>query len=613
METNQDSGESSTPFQEESRARNNEEKTWDAVMYTKDGSVDRHGRPAIKTTTGGWKSGLLILVNQGLATLAFGGVEVNMVLFSKSVLRQSNAEAANTFSRWMGTVYLFSLVGAFLSDSYLGRYLTCVVFQLLFSIGLIACSLVTHISLLYPRGCGTLDQQCDPHSPKVVAIFYISIYLIALGNGAPEPCLATFGSDQFDEDDPEEKQAKTSFFSYFYVALNLGSLIAETLLVYMESMGYWVFGFWISTFCGMAALVLLVSGTLRYRHFKPSGNPVSRFGQVLVASFRKLKLEVPSNGDGLYEDSSKDGKTTNGSRQIPHTRGLMFLDRAAMLSPLDLSKNMDDEESFMACRDPWRLCTITQVEEVKCVVRLIPIWLCTILSSVVFIQMLSLFVEQGAAMDTTISGTSFRFPPASMTSFDIISTSIFIIFYDKLIVPLYVKLTKKEPEPPSELQRIGIGLAIAVVAMVIAGFVEQHRRRFALPGQEISTLSIFWQIPQYVLVGVSEAFVYVAQWEFFASQTPDSLKSIGLSLSMSSSAIGSYICSIILSVVMDITTKGGKPGWVPQILNDGHLDKFFFLSAMLTAANLGMYVICARRYKSKAVEKDVGAEMASIA
>lgn len=70
-----------------------------------------------------------ILVNQGLANLAFAGVEVNMVLFAKSVLRQTNAEASNTFSRWMGSLYLSSLMGAFLSDSYLGRYLTCVTFQ----------------------------------------------------------------------------------------------------------------------------------------------------------------------------------------------------------------------------------------------------------------------------------------------------------------------------------------------------------------------------------------------------------------------------------------------------------------------------------------------------
>lgn len=71
-------------------------------------------------------------MNQGLATLAFFGVGVNLVLFLTRVLDQENADAANSVSKWTGTVYLCSLIGAFLSDSYWGRYLTCAVFQLIF-------------------------------------------------------------------------------------------------------------------------------------------------------------------------------------------------------------------------------------------------------------------------------------------------------------------------------------------------------------------------------------------------------------------------------------------------------------------------------------------------
>ncbi|KNA17420.1 hypothetical protein SOVF_080300 isoform B [Spinacia oleracea] len=572
--------------------------TW--ISYTKDGSLDRHGSPAIKGRTGGWRTGLLLLGNEVLATLAFVGVEVNLVLFSKSVLRQTNAEAANTFSMWMGAVYLFSLLGAFLSDSYLGRYLTCLIFQAVLTIGLVASSFTTQHFLLKPEGCGTLDQQCDPHSKSQTAIFFVSIYFVALGNGAAEPALATFGADQFDEEDPVESRSKTSFFSYFYVALNMGSLIGETILVYIETMGDWVLGFWISTGCGIAALILLFSGTMRYRHFKPSGNPISRFFQVIVASFRKMSLEVPQRGDQLYEVHGKDSEI-NGARKLLHSNGFKFLDRAAIITPADTSFIPEKASPT----NPWRLCTVTQVEEVKCILRLLPIWLCTILSSVVFIQMMSLFIEQGATMNTAIG--AFHFPPASMTAFDIISTSTFIIFYDKLIVPLYVKLTKRKPKPPTELQRIGIGLSIAVVAIVVAGLLEQQRRKYAiLSGEDISPLSIFWQTPQYVLVGIAEAFVYVAQWEFFSSQTPDGIKSIGLGLSMSSSAMGSYLCSFILTVVMHFTTKNGRPGWVPPNLNDGHLDRFFFLSAALTTVNLGFYVLCARRYKCISLEKREG-------
>ncbi|KAG6574799.1 protein NRT1/ PTR FAMILY 7.3-like [Cucurbita moschata] len=544
---------------------------------------------------GGWNCGMLLLVNQGLITLAFAGVEVNLVLFSKSVLRQTNAEAANTFSRWMGTTYCFSLLGAFLSDSYLGRYLTCVIFQLVFIVGLVALSLLTHISLLKPSGCGKIGQLCDPHGLTELTIFYISIYLIALGNGAPEPALATFGAEQFDDKDPKEKRAKTSFYSYFYVSINMGCLISETVLVYIENLGHWMVGFWICAVCGLLAYLLLLSGTSRYRQSKPSGNPISRFSQVIMASMKKMNLKMPSNGEGLYEGPG--GK--KGTRRMLHTEGFKFLDRAAILT---------EEEINLICNqgqtaNPWKLCTVSQVEEVKCILRLLPVWLCTIFASVVFIQMLSLFVEQGAAMNTLVV-SNFHIPPASMTAFDIVSTTLFIMLYDRLLVPFYIRITKRKPKPPSELQRIGIGLAITVVALVIAGFVEQRRLKYAsVTGKETSSLSIFWQTPQYVLVGVSEAFVYVAQMDFFTSQIPDGLKSLGMGLSMSSSAMGSYLASLILTTVMAITKTNGKPGWVPPNLNDGHLDRFFFLSATLTALNLALYLVCAKRYKGSIIEK----------
>ncbi|KAK4414678.1 protein NRT1/ PTR FAMILY 7.3 [Sesamum alatum] len=571
---------------------------------TKDGAIDIYRKPAAKEKNGGWRAGFLLLVSEGLAALAFTGVEVNMVLFSKSVLRQSNADAAKTFSTWMGTLNICTLFGAFLSDSYLGRYLTCVVFQVVLVIGLVLLSVSTQEFMLEPKDCGKIGEMCNQPSSAKLASFYVSVYLLALGSGAIEPALATLGADQFDEDDSEENKSKTKFFSYYYVALNLGSLIAETVLVYIENLGKWVLAFWISTFCGFLALIFLLSGTSRYRHTRPSGNPISRFCQVIVACVRKLKMELPSHGEGLYEVHAKDVKEC--ARRISHTDDFKCLDRAAVMTPADKILLSSKGQT----PNPWHLCTVTQVEEVKCVLRLLPIWFCSIMASVVFVQVLSLFVEQGATMNTQIS--NFQIPPASMTAFDIISTSTFIICYEKVIVPLYIKLTKKEPKMPSELQRMGIGMVISIIAMIVAGLVEQCRLKYANE-REMSSLSIFWQIPQYVLVGVSEAFIYVAQWEFFASQIPDRLKSLGIGLSMSSSALGSYLCTILLTLVMKVTSKHGKPGWIPPNLNEGHLDRFFFLSAALIAFDLVLFITCANRFKCIEIEKrDDGKETPAL-
>ncbi|KAJ0971040.1 hypothetical protein J5N97_018999 [Dioscorea zingiberensis] len=439
-----------------------------------------------------------------------------------------------------------------------------------------------------------------------MAMFYLSIYMLALGNGACEPSLATFGSNQFDEECPGEKPGKNSFYSYFYVATNLGSLFAETVLAYIQNLGQWTLAFWVSVSCSVVAYVLFLSGSVRYRYFKPCGNPLARFCQVVVAAWKKSEVEIPGEDDKLFEVHERNGSGSDraGGRRILHTKAFRFFDHAAIITSKDEIMGSNRSSDY----NPWNLCTVTQVEEVKCIMRLLPIWFCTIFFSVIIVQMASLFVEQGAAMKTTIN--SFHIPPASMTLFDIISVSLFIVFYDKLIAPAYAKLMKTVPEGPSEITKMGIGLVIAFMGMITAGLVEQQRLKYAQKGgTELSSLSILWQVPQYILIGVSEAFVYVGQLDFFGSQTPDGMKSTGIGLCMFSNFLGSYLCSFIVSIVMEVTTKGGRPGWIPANLNDGHLDRFFFLMAGLTVFELLGYIWCARYYKFKSLEsKGVASE-----
>ncbi|CAA0842486.1 Protein NRT1/ PTR FAMILY 7.3 [Striga hermonthica] len=552
--------------------------------YTLDGTVDRHGRPAIRASSGSWFAGILLLVNQGLCTLAFYGVGVNLVLFLTRVIGQDNSSAANDVSKWTGTVYLFSLLGAFLSDSYWGRYKTCAIFQAIFVVGLVSLSLSSYFFLVKPDGCGDGSTPCGPHSTIETILFYLSIYLVALGNGGYQPTIATFGADQFDEEHPVESHSKVAFFSYFYLALNLGMLGSNTILGYLENDGMWALGFWASSGSAIAALVLFLVGRPRYRHFVPKGNPWKLFCQVIVAASRKWRVEVPSGGGGLYEKQECGSEYDNGARKILHSDGFKFLDKAAVETSIDYAAGTG--------RDPWRLCTVTQVEEVKTIGRLLPIWLCTIIFSLVYTQMTSLFVEQGAAMDNRLAG--FRVPPASMSAFEIISAAAFILFHRRLVDPAVASL-RKSGSGLTEIERMGVGLAVAVMSMVAAGVVEHFRMRDAV--RSSSGLTIFWQVPQYVFIGVSEIYMLVGQLEFFNGQVPDGLRSFGSALSMTSISLGNYASSLILTIVTEVSTSGGDPGWIPRNLNRGHLDNFFYLLAILTAVDLMIYIVCAKAYK----------------
>jgi hypothetical protein len=71
------------------------------------------------------------VANQGLWNVATLAVATSLVLYFREALHMGNAEAANNVTNWFGTTWLLTLLGGFLGDSYLGRFWTCVLFQLI--------------------------------------------------------------------------------------------------------------------------------------------------------------------------------------------------------------------------------------------------------------------------------------------------------------------------------------------------------------------------------------------------------------------------------------------------------------------------------------------------
>ncbi|KAK4342743.1 hypothetical protein RND71_038559 [Anisodus tanguticus] len=61
--------------------------------------------------------------------------------------------------------------------------------------------------------------------------------------------------------------------------------------------------------------------------------------------------------------------------------------------------------------NPWRLCTVTQGEEVKSIICLLPVWACCIVFTTVYSEMNTTFVLQGNTMDRHM-GIHFRIPSA---------------------------------------------------------------------------------------------------------------------------------------------------------------------------------------------------------
>ena len=239
--------------------------------------------------------------------------------------------------------------------------------------------------------------------------------------------------------------------------------------------------------------------------------------------------------------------------------------------------------------------------QVKVLLRMIPIMVTSAMFSTVYNQLSTLFVIQGATMDLRLG--HFKIPPASLTVFELSSVLVWIPIYDFAVVPFVSKITKN-PRGFTELQRLGIGLGISVFGMVAAAAVEIKRLEVALEHGLLDDptvpvpLSVFWQVPQYFLMGAAEVFAYVGVYEFFYGESPDAMRGLGTAFALLTVALGSFLSSVLLTIVTRLTTRDGAPGWIADNLNRGHIDYFFWLLAGMSSFNLVLYVMCARCYKT---------------
>uniref|UniRef100_A0A0D9V956 Major facilitator superfamily (MFS) profile domain-containing protein n=1 Tax=Leersia perrieri TaxID=77586 RepID=A0A0D9V956_9ORYZ len=526
------------------------------------------GRPSStkKDRRNTWASAF-ILVNNFLQYTAYFGVSTNLVNYLKFRLHESSKSAANNVTNWQGTGSITPLLAAYLADAFLGRYWTILIFII---ISILGYGVVTVSAAAALQG----------------SVFYAGLYLVALGGGLLV-VMAPFGADQFDESDEVERRRQSSFFNWFYLSLNCGSLIGGTVVVWVQTSVGWGIGYGIpAIFCAISAAVFL-AGTATYRRDRlPGGSPLTRIAQVVVAAVRKYDVVVPADASLLlHECDDVDGDVGDagdgviqGGRRLVHTA--QFSDKA---SP-----------------SPWRLCTVTQVEELKCVLRLLPVWATGIIYAAAYTQMSTTFILQGDTLDPRVAG--FKVPAAVLSVFDTLSVMLWVPLYDRAIVPLARRATGHD-RGFTQLARMGVGLVVLTLAMLVAGALEVARRRViarhGILDDGYLPMSIFWQVPQYVVVGASEVFTFIGQMEFFYDQAPDGMRSLCSALSSTSFALGNYASSAIVAVVARATARGGRLGWIPDDINRGHLDDFFWLLAVLCVGNFAAYLVIARWYTYK--------------
>ncbi|XP_068309352.1 protein NRT1/ PTR FAMILY 4.6-like [Pyrus communis] len=558
------------------------------------GYVDWRNRPAKQGCHGGMIAASFVLAVEILENLAFLANASNLVLYLSKFMHFTPSTSANIVTDFMGTAFLLALLGGFLADAFFTTYYIFLISAAIEFMGLLILTIQAQIPSLKPPPCVSVSTKspCQEVHGARTAMLFAGLYLVALGVGGIKGSLPPHGAEQFDETTQQGRKQRSAFFNYYVFCLSCGALVATTFVVWIEDNKGWQWGLGISTATILISIPLFLLGSPKYRTKIPAGSPITTIFKVLAAAiWNACKARKPSNTvTNMPVTPSCMNEPIEGDEQTCQTptESLKFLNLAVTTRPVH----------------PMLQCTVKQVEEVKIVLRILPILMSTIMLNCCLAQLSTFSVQQAATMNTNLG--SLKVPPASLPVFPVLFIMILAPIYNHAILPFTRKLTNTEMGI-THLQRIGTGLVFSIIAMAVAALVEIKRKKVAtkhglLESTEPLPITFLWVALQYLFLGSADLFTLAGMMEFFFTEAPMSMRSLATALSWTSLAIGYYLSSVLVSIVNGITGAYRHTPWlVGNNLNHYHLERFYWLTCVLSGLNFLYYLLWASRYEYRSM------------
>lgn len=403
--------------------------------------------------------------------------------------------------------------------------------------------------------------------------------------------MLALGASQFDK-----ARDQTVFFNWYFVLLYAAGIIGTTVLVFIEDSISWTLGFGLSAAANAASAVVLLSGAKYYRKPAAQGSPFTSLLQVVVAAFRKWNVKITPvnpnyyfraiNGGNINRAKTLDHSPIQGLLDHAPTQSLRFLNRAAWICDGETKPNGSVDK-------PWRLCSVEQVEDLKVLLRIFPLWsTSTFLSISIGIQ-LGLTVLQALTMDRTL-GPHFSISAGSFVVSSLAATAISLCLLDRFLLPLWRRLTRHTPTP---LQRVGLGHVFNAAGMAASALVERAREGVVRSHHKESEanwvvpMSALWLVVPLVLTGVGEAFHFPGQVALYYREFPAMLRNTSTGMIAVIIALGFYLSTAVIDLIRRTT------GWLPDNINTSRLEKVYWIVTVLAIANFGYYVACAALYR----------------
>ncbi len=194
-----------------------------------------------------------IIGNEAAERFSFYGMRAILVVFMTQYLVNSDGvsavmsedEAKGWFHLFVSAVYLTPILGALLSDVFLGKFRTIILLSLVYCAGHFALALDdTRIGLM------------------------IGLGLIALGAGGIKPCVSAHMGDQFSQ---RNNHLLSRTFGWFYFSINLGAFISMLATPWMLQHYGASLAFGVPGVLMLTATAVFWMGRHKFVHVPPAG------------------------------------------------------------------------------------------------------------------------------------------------------------------------------------------------------------------------------------------------------------------------------------------------------------------------------------------------------
>ena len=155
-------------------------------------------------------------------------------------------------------------------------------------------SVQAHVPQLKPAPCNVLTdgEHCAEAKGFKAVIFFVALYLVALGSGCVKPNMLAYGGDQFEQDNPKQSKKLSTYFNAAYFAFSVGELVSLTILVWVQTHSGMDVGFGVSAAVMAMGLISLICGTLYYRNKPPQGSILTPIAQVPILNHFSLFYHI---------------------------------------------------------------------------------------------------------------------------------------------------------------------------------------------------------------------------------------------------------------------------------------------------------------------------------